>query len=34
MFIVTKVFTEYRTQVATPLSVMTETLMRESSIRH
>ena len=36
MFIVTniRVFTECRAQVATPLSVMTEILMCESSTNH
>ena len=31
MFIVTNIFTECRTHVATPLGVMTEILMCESS---
>ena len=36
MFIVTNIFTDCRTQVAIPLSVMTEihVLMCESSTRH
>ena len=34
MLIVTNIFTECRTQVATPLSDMTEILMCESSTVH